>query len=302
MSHRRLESLSVYHLRIFHTLAQEGTLAGAAELLSLSVATVSEHLKTLETLFGARLLDRSPGRRQARLTEAGSILLEACEEVFQTLDTAGGRIQALGGAETGTVKVGASPSLASILPELCESFRLLRPGVIVHAEIDPRPYILESLQHGRLDLAIMGRNHGSGLIAERLESGADVVVIGPPGHPLAGKVSVPLTQMASERWIVPEWPTFIREVLEERAAAAGIALHVAWEITSAEAIVRAVASGLGVGPVAAEVAAPYLAAGQVEVLPVEGFPVRLDRFIVHHRDPLSPAARAFKEHLLAREL
>src|SRR5581483_293640 len=95
---RRL-SITLNHLRIFSAVAREGRFARASEVLHVSEPTVSDQIKTLERLVGTRLIERSSGRRQLRLTKAGEILLQGSEEMFQSLDTTLRRMEAAAGSD-----------------------------------------------------------------------------------------------------------------------------------------------------------------------------------------------------------
>ncbi|MFZ3492846.1 LysR family transcriptional regulator [Streptomyces sp. 5.8] len=77
-------TLEVRHLQVLRSIAQEGSLAGAARALHYSQPTITHHLATMEAYLGAPLVQRGP--RGALLTELGESLLPHAEAV---LDAAG---------------------------------------------------------------------------------------------------------------------------------------------------------------------------------------------------------------------
>ena len=90
----------------------------------------------------------------------------------------------------------------------------------------------------------------------------------------------------------------MRDTLLRLAAAGGIDLRVVWEVRNLEAQIQAVASGIGITPTTMDVVGSRVAAGQVDLLHVEGFPFRFDLTMVRRPSPLTPAAHALREHLL----
>ena len=303
----RIASLTLQQLRIFAAVAREGAFSRAASALFISGASVSEQIRGLEMIVGTRLFERSPGRRDVVLTEAGRLLLPICSDFFRALETGLSEIQSLHEPDV-TVNIGASPLFGSyIFPRMYESFRRRHSGISVRVEIGPRREMVDGLRRGTLDLAAMtappgpieGLDDGS-LLVEAFGSGTDVVLIGPPGHRLAGVQPAPIRELAAEAIVMPEGPSPMRDTLIRLAATAGISLRTAWEVRSLEAQIQAVSSGIGITPSMMEVVAARVAAGQVTVLNVEGFPFRFDLTMLRRPEPLSPAAQAVYDHLMER--
>lgn len=75
-----MDWLNYHHLLYFYTVAREGSMTRASELLRLAPSTVSVQIKTLEDSLGTDLFERR-GRRLI-LTEAGRIAFEYAEDIF----------------------------------------------------------------------------------------------------------------------------------------------------------------------------------------------------------------------------
>lgn len=73
-------------IRVFATVADEGSLSAAGRRLGMPLATVSRHLKLLEDALNVRLLTRTT--RRLALTEPGRSYLETCRRVLDDLDMA----------------------------------------------------------------------------------------------------------------------------------------------------------------------------------------------------------------------
>ncbi|WP_404421567.1 LysR family transcriptional regulator [Nibricoccus sp. IMCC34717] len=102
--------LNYHHLRYFHAVAREGSLARASAKLNLSTPALSIQLKQLEENLGHKLFDRQ--RSGWTLTEAGRLALEYAETIFRAGDELRGVLQQ--GAPTGqrTLRVGAVATLS----------------------------------------------------------------------------------------------------------------------------------------------------------------------------------------------
>ena len=69
--------MTIRHLNIFFTVAQCGSMSGAARILYLSQPTVSQAIHELETHYGGLLFERLG--KKLYLTELGDLLLSQSE-------------------------------------------------------------------------------------------------------------------------------------------------------------------------------------------------------------------------------
>lgn len=89
----RMEWLNYHHLLYFWTVAREGSIARASEVLMLAPPTISGQIKDLELSLGEKLFTRS-GRRLV-LTDVGELVYRYADEIFtigrELVDTLQGR-------------------------------------------------------------------------------------------------------------------------------------------------------------------------------------------------------------------
>ncbi|MDF3606183.1 LysR family transcriptional regulator [Paracoccus sp. DMF-8] len=78
-------------LRIFHAVADAGSLTHAGETLHLSQSAVSRQIRALEDLLGTTLFHRHA--RGLILTEQGELLFDATSSMVRKLDTTAARIR-----------------------------------------------------------------------------------------------------------------------------------------------------------------------------------------------------------------
>ncbi|WP_248001520.1 LysR family transcriptional regulator [Streptomyces sp. RPA4-5] len=196
--------LELRHLQILRAIAREGSLAGAARVLRHSQPTVTHHLATLESHFGAPLFLRGP--KGATLTEAGEALLPHAEAVLARVRLAEQEVGAMVRRGAETLRVGTFPTAgASLLPPAVR--RLHQRGVQVTLREGELPSLLAALRSRELDLALVFSQQGEPLdldeefIVHPLLEDPMLVVL-PADHEQAGRERVPLTALRDEGWIM----------------------------------------------------------------------------------------------------
>jgi LysR family transcriptional activator of nhaA len=145
--------LNYHHLLYFYTVAREGSVARASEVLHLTQPTVSTQVRQLERSLGERLFERR-GRGLA-LTDAGRLAYRYAEEIF----TLGREFQdVIAGRPTGR-PTRLAVGIADAVPKLV-AFRLLEavrrvpdPPVIICRDDTPER-LLAALATHEIDLVI----------------------------------------------------------------------------------------------------------------------------------------------------
>jgi DNA-binding transcriptional LysR family regulator len=100
-------------LRVFLTLAREGSLTAAARRLEVSHPTVARRIKALEDDIGARLFYRLPDK--FALTAAGEGLLEDATAMERAAESLQRRSAGLGDTVHGTVRLSAGEAMAAFI-------------------------------------------------------------------------------------------------------------------------------------------------------------------------------------------
>src|ERR1051326_8456822 len=150
-----LSELELRHLVSLHAIAVAGSFWAAAEQLGCSQSALSQQIATVEGIVGARLIERSRGRRAVSLTEAGRLLLRHADAIVARLRAAHADFSAFAEGAAGTLRVGTFESSGThILPPLLREFRLRWPGVEVRlTELPKDDQLLALVEQGELDLS-----------------------------------------------------------------------------------------------------------------------------------------------------
>lgn len=115
-------------LRTFVRVAEVGSFTQAAANLGLQKASVSEHVRMLEDLVGARLLHRTT--RKVQPTHDGLALFERSKDLLSDMDELEGMFRRDGAALSGRLRVDMPTAIARrfVMPRLAE-FVALYPQV-----------------------------------------------------------------------------------------------------------------------------------------------------------------------------
>ena len=124
----------------------------------------------------------------------------------------------------------------------------------------------------------------------------EVVLIAPPGHPLAQKRQVQLKDVAKQHFIFRESGSATRVAVNEKLRSLDLQLDAVMEMNNPEAVKQAVRAGLGVAFLSRFAVAAELKSGTLVVLKARGLAIHRELKIAYRKDKhLSRAAQAFIE-------
>jgi len=163
-------------LETFVSVAQRGSLAGAARALGLAPAIIGRRLDALEAHLGVKLLLRTT--RRLSLTNEGSAFLEDCQRLLADLATAEASVSAGGLQATGHLRITAPAGFGRrhIAP-LVPLFRELHPEVTISLNLSDR--LVDMAAEG-FDCAVrVGDMPDSSLVSVRLADNRRLCVATP---------------------------------------------------------------------------------------------------------------------------
>lgn len=244
---------------VFVEIVAAGSITAAAKRLGLSKSVVSAHLKELEEVCGARLLERST--RRQRLTEIGERFLPRAQAMTEAWGDGLRDVRAAMDEPVGTLRVTASSVVDAWLVTPAVGRMLARyPELTVQLDLsDSNRDLIED----EFDVGIrMGPLVDSDLRVRRLGADRDVVVASPALARHLGDVERP-EQLSDVPWVVhSQLPTRRRFVgpdderveLETRGKV---------RLNSSSSLVYLLGEGVGVGFVPWSLARTEIEAGRL---------------------------------------
>jgi DNA-binding transcriptional LysR family regulator len=291
-------NITFRQLRVFIEVAQQGSMARAAEALHLTPPAVSMQIKEVESQVGLPMFDRQG--RTLSLSTAGEYFLVHARRMLAALKEADDAMARLKRVERGLLTIGMVSTAKYFVPHLLARFHADHPGVDVRLRVvGNREQLVALMQAGEADLSIMGRPPRE--IATRSESFAahPLVFIAPPGHPLLQTQQAPVSSLASYAFIAREHGSGTRNAMETFFAEHRFGPHIAMEMSSNETIKQAVIAGLGLSFLSLHTVGLELKTGLLKTLDIAGTPVMRMWNVVHLGSKvLSPAAEAFRYFMI----
>jgi len=294
-------NVTLKHLRGFAEVLRRGTIAAAAERLHLTAPAVSTQLKTLETLVGAPILDRSGD--VLRPTEVGEELLRAIGLIEAALNRCEERIASLNEGAAGLVRLGVVSTGKYFAPSLVARFNKTAPGITLYLTVGNRDDIVETLRSRGIDLAVMGRGpENLDVIAHPLGP-HPYVLIAPPGHPQAGRHEADSEALLSETFLTREAGSGTRTLMtRELDRLGGGRSYRVVEMASNETIKQAVMAGLGIALLSAHTVHAELAEGKLVTLALPRLPIMRHWYLIYRSDEsLTAAATVFRDFVIGLE-
>ncbi|RXF69244.1 hydrogen peroxide-inducible genes activator [Hansschlegelia zhihuaiae] len=173
-----MKNLTLKQFRYFEALARHGHFGRAAEACSISQPALSMQIKALEEELGAALFERD--RRQVRLTSFGEEIALRARDILRSLDDLEGFARASRGGLVGRLRIGVIPTIAPyLLPSLIADMTRLHGGLDLHVRETLTPKLVQELNDGRLDMAIVALPVSEPSLAEAALFTEDFVLVRP---------------------------------------------------------------------------------------------------------------------------
>ncbi|MEV0384738.1 LysR family transcriptional regulator [Nonomuraea sp. NPDC050643] len=238
-AYRRMD---LHTLRQFLVVARLEHLSRAADELHVAQPSLSRTIARLESELGTSLFDRA-GR--LRLNDAGKLFRDHVERSLGELD-AGRRAVAETAAEGyGTVRL-ASETFLTLTGPLA-AYKLAHPSVEVELHQMPAEEMARHLRAQDIDLCVASQPvPAEGLEAVHLFD-EPVWVAAPLDHPLAGRASVSIDELADEPFLTTRKGHWQRRLLDLLFTGRGLTPKIVCEGDEPAAIHALVSAGLGIG-------------------------------------------------------
>jgi DNA-binding transcriptional LysR family regulator len=285
-------AIGLGQLRAFHAVVAGGGITRAAERLHVTPPAISAQVRELERQAATKLFERSG--RSVRLTSAGAMLADYARRIFALVDDAESALASTGATVRGRLRVAASDTAAAYyLGPFWRALRRDHPELRVDVTAYNTAAVADQLLSRMADLGVLaGGSAPPELVLVPLVTDELVVVVA-PDHPLAGRRTVDLKDVAAYPVILRERGSATRELVEREMARRRVAPRIAMEIDSSEAIKRAVEGGLGVGILSAVIARREVAEGTLRAIRIRGTaPRRVIHLAYHVERQDSPLLRA----------
>jgi DNA-binding transcriptional LysR family regulator len=284
-------------LSLFIAVAEETSLAKAAEREHLAPSAISKRLADLELNFNVKLFERKPNGMF--LTFAGSALLHHARLITRNVAELESELQDFSTGVRGTIRVHANATaMVRYLPDDLKTFLALYPEVRVELEESTTPDTLRAIAENAADIGIYGDVIVPAGLTSIVYRPDQLALLVPSDHPLASSDTVTFADTVAYDYIGAPKGSSIDTALVRASSDLGVSLRMNTRTSGFDAISRMVAACLGIAIVPRSVAAAYTETLAVKMLTLnEDWADRRLMAAVRSVDTLTPAAAAFLTHL-----
>jgi DNA-binding transcriptional LysR family regulator len=283
--------MDIDRLHIFLDAAQTLNFSETAKRMHVSQSTVSKHMRDFEQELDVILFDR--GGARLRLSKTGEALIPWARKLVRECERFQKIAHSLQEEVAGPLRIGCSTAAGKyVLPMLAARFRQRFPNVNVTMLCCRPPDVHDLLQGEKADLAVVSFEIDNPNLECQFFFSDPITLIAPADHPWAKLPEIQPEDLIQEAMILRETTSGTRRAVLSALATHDIALEdlkIALELGNAEAIVAAVAAGIGVSCISWVSAMFAIKAGDVSEVRVAGF--NLQRKICMVRGTSWPPSR-----------
>lgn len=234
--------LTLRQLEVFAAVARGGTTRAAGDEMARSQSAASNALGELEAVLGVELFDRV-GRRLL-INENGRALLPRVAGILEEA----GEVQSLfSAAHAAPLRLSSSYTIGEyLLPALIAGWKSAHPRSHLLVQIANTHDVFEAVAQFRADIGFIEGTHTHSELTVRHWRADHLVIIAQPGHPMAAR-KVSGRQLAGSSWVLREAGSGTREAADRWLVPQLPEMRVELELSTNEAVKRAVAAGIGLG-------------------------------------------------------
>lgn len=288
-------------LKVFCDVVDSGSFSMAASQNFITQSAVSQQLRTLESKYRCKLLER--GRSGAKPTAAGEILYHVSREILEKYREIETQLQESSKVVGGTLRVAIVYSVGlHELPPYLKSYMGAYPGVNIHIEYARPNKIYDDAVAGRVDLGIVAypaKHPQVNVIPFREDK---LVVVCPPDHPFASLRRLPVSKLNGQAFVAYERDISTRKAVDQFLRDRDISVRYMGEYDNIETIKRAVEIGQGISIIPLPSVKHEVEHGSLIVVPFADDSILRPLGIIHKKGRhLSPAAVKFIDVLRRHE-
>lgn len=288
---------TLHQLKVFETVARNGSFTRAAEELLITQPTVSSQVKQLTKSVGLPLFEQIG--KSLYLTDAGRELLATCQDIFEKLNNFEIKVADLKGTKQGQLNLAVITTAKYFVPRLLGSFCQTYPGIDVALQVTNHQEIQQRMQENRDDLYVVSNPHKDMDLTSQPFLNNPLVVVAKKDHPLANQKNIDLKELNDQPFIMREQGSGTRDAIHKLFTKHNISVKVKLELGSNEAIKQAISGGLGISILSEHCLISEGKSGELAILDFQHFPIKRRWYVAHlSGKKLSVIAETFLDYLL----
>ncbi|EJL90886.1 transcriptional regulator [Herbaspirillum sp. CF444] len=288
-------------VRYFLEVVHRGSITEAALTLNVASSAISRQIARLEDELDTPLFERVS--RGMKPNAAGELLAAHALRAQLETERIGNELLALKGLRRGEVKLASTEGFAlDFLPTAIEFFRRQHGGIRFQLSVGSAGEVAQAIREGAVDIGLTFTMAPDRDIKVEYAQSAPILAVMHPGHPLAGRKQVVLTELSAYPLALPQKNITMRRLIDACCSRRNLLLEPALSSDSINALLGFVLSGDGVGFSAGLPIRKLVQNGQLVALPIRDRDMNTLQMEIQSLSgrTLPEAARAFLNTLIMR--
>ena len=286
---------TLHQLQVFVKVVQTKSITKAANELFLTQPGVSIQLKNFQDQFDIPLTEVVG--RQLHVTEFGNEIAAIATEILQQVQAIDYKTAAFKGILSGRLRIAVVSTGKYVMPYFLSDFLKKHPQIDLTMDVTNKAGVIKSIEENQIDFGLVSILPDKLNVEEEKLLENKLYLIGARDHILPSEKYK--KQIFSQLpMIYREQGSATRSIMESFFDRSKIIVNKKIELTSNEAVKQAVIAGLGYSIMPVIGIRNELKTGELQILPVEGFPILSQwRLIWLRNKKISPVASAYLAHV-----
>ncbi|OOF36631.1 DNA-binding transcriptional regulator OxyR [Rodentibacter heidelbergensis] len=237
--------MNIRDLEYLVALSEHKHFRRAADSCNVSQPTLSGQIRKLEDELGIILLERTS--RKVLFTQSGMLLVEQARTVLREVKLLKEMASNQGKEMTGPLHIGLIPTVGPyLLPYIVPTLKAAFPDLEIFLYEAQTQQLLEQLETGRLDCAILAREQKTEAFIEVPIFEERMLLAVSEDHPWAKEKSISMNQLMGQEMLMLDDGHCLRNQALDYCFAAGARENSHFQATSLETLRNMVAANAGI--------------------------------------------------------
>ncbi|AET95110.1 LysR family transcriptional regulator [Caballeronia cordobensis] len=285
-------------LRLFLSVAELGTIAGAADREHIAASAISKRISDLEDALATDLFARS--NKGLELTPSGVELQNLAREILNSLDNVYSHMRGYARGARGLVRIHANVSIiAQFLPRDLQTFVERYPLVQLQVEEKISTAILRGVALNAADIGFYADlgTKPEGVVSLPYRDDR-LVIVAPRGGALSSRTSMTCADLLEHPFIGLQTGSFINLQLLREGSERGLPVNFRVQVNSYDAVCLMVEAGMGLGILPRRLALRYASTFGIDLIALDApWADRKLNICIRSFESLPAAASLLIDHL-----
>ncbi|MEZ7892210.1 MAG: LysR family transcriptional regulator [Candidatus Wallbacteria bacterium] len=286
--------MTLRHLKIFLCVCRELNMTRAAEKLFMTQPSISQAIAELEEYYKTKLFDRIA--KKIYITEDGYKLITIANNIVELFEKAEAVIRDKKSAQK--LRVGASVTIGTYLLNDILKKMSEHNEISVEYVIDNTKNIEEMILTARLDIALVEGDIKSEDIIVKPFMDDRLTLVCSAENKLAWRNSVNIKELENYNFIIREYGSGTKELIEALARKNNVKLNVTGVVSNIEAIKNSVMSDIGISILPEIAITRELREKKIAAVKLSGVSLKRKFSVVYHKNKnISEALEKFMRYV-----